>query len=119
VKYIAELVYGETNTEVLEQSVRWVIIIIVLVFDPLALILVLAGLSILHREPVDNQPEILHNDIIPDLDDPELADTILPEVSGPTTSAQPPTPNHNQRRAPKGEVIINGRNTDNRTPNEK
>ena len=43
VKYIAELVYGEANRSQLEEAVRWVIIIIVAVFDPLAICLVLAG----------------------------------------------------------------------------
>ena len=43
VKYIAELVYGEADRSQLEQAVRWVIIIIVAVFDPLAVCLVLAG----------------------------------------------------------------------------
>jgi len=43
VKYIAELIYGEANRSQLEEAVRWVIIIIVAVFDPLAICLVLAG----------------------------------------------------------------------------
>ena len=43
VKYIAELVYGEADRTQLEEAVRWVIIIIVAVFDPLAICLVLAG----------------------------------------------------------------------------
>ena len=43
VKYIAELIYGEADRNLLEDAVRWVIIIIVAVFDPLAVCLVLAG----------------------------------------------------------------------------
>ena len=43
VKYIAELVYNTSDRGMLEQAVRWVIIIIVAVFDPLAVCLVLAG----------------------------------------------------------------------------
>ena len=43
VKYIAELIYGEADRNLLEAAVRWVIIIIVAVFDPLAIMLVLAG----------------------------------------------------------------------------
>jgi len=63
VRYVAELVYGDTNTELLEEAVRWVIIIIVLVFDPLAIVLVLAGLSILHpKQTLDNDDEVLHNE---------------------------------------------------------
>ena len=46
IKYIAEFVYGDNpDQSVLEQAVRWVIIIIVVVFDPLAIMLVLAGVQ--------------------------------------------------------------------------
>jgi lysozyme family protein len=62
VKYIAELVYGESNPDLLEEAVRWVILILVVVFDPLALVLVIAGLSIMHKPTkLDNLPEPLHN----------------------------------------------------------
>ncbi len=44
VKYIAALIYGDyADTNLLEAAVRWVIIIIVAVFDPLALVLILAA----------------------------------------------------------------------------
>jgi hypothetical protein len=44
IKYIAALVYGDNPDQgVLEKAVRLVIIIIVLVFDPLALVLILAA----------------------------------------------------------------------------
>lgn len=44
IKYIAALIYGDqTNQNMLEAAVRWVIIIIVLVFDPLAIVLILAA----------------------------------------------------------------------------
>ena len=43
VKYIAELVYGnQADKNMLETAVRWVILLLVFVFDPLAVILVLA-----------------------------------------------------------------------------
>ena len=44
IKYIAALIYGDNpEANVLEKAVRWVIILIVLVFDPLALVLILAA----------------------------------------------------------------------------
>ena len=44
VKYIAEFIYGDqADKSILEQAVRWVILLIVAVFDPLALVLILAG----------------------------------------------------------------------------
>jgi hypothetical protein len=44
IKYIAALIYGDNpDAGVLEKAVRWVIILIVIVFDPLALTLLLAA----------------------------------------------------------------------------
>lgn len=44
IKYIAAMIYGEnTDANLLEAAVRWVIILIVAVFDPLALVLILAA----------------------------------------------------------------------------
>jgi hypothetical protein len=44
IKYIAALIYGDNpDANLLERAVRWVIILIVSVFDPLALTLVLAA----------------------------------------------------------------------------
>lgn len=46
IKYIAALIYGDNpDTNLLERAVRWMIILIVFVFDPLALVLVLAAQS--------------------------------------------------------------------------
>ena len=43
VKYIAEFIYGEqADKNMLEHAVRWVIVIIVAVFDPLAVMMLLA-----------------------------------------------------------------------------
>ncbi len=44
VKYLAEFIYGETATEnILEEAVRWVILVIIFVFDPLAVLLLIAS----------------------------------------------------------------------------
>ena len=43
IKYIAAFFYGNTDPTILEKSVTWVIITISIVFDPLAIILLLAG----------------------------------------------------------------------------
>jgi len=51
IKYIAALVYGDNpDANVLEKAVRWVIILIVIVFDPLALTLLLAATKSLEWE---------------------------------------------------------------------
>ncbi len=44
IKYIAALLYGDNpDQNVLERAVRWVIILIVIIFDPLAVVLLLAS----------------------------------------------------------------------------
>ena len=44
VKYLAEFVYGEkADQTILEEAVRWVILVIILVFDPLAVLLLIAS----------------------------------------------------------------------------
>lgn len=62
IKYIAALIYGDNpDANLLERAVRWVIILIVSVFDPLALTLVLAanGSRMWDRETpqVEEKPE--------------------------------------------------------------
>jgi outer membrane murein-binding lipoprotein Lpp len=44
IKYIAALIYGDNpDANLLERAVRWVIILLVIVFDPLAIMLVIAA----------------------------------------------------------------------------
>jgi hypothetical protein len=51
IKYIAALIYGDNpDANVLEKAVRWVIIILVVVFDPLAIMMVLASTESLKWE---------------------------------------------------------------------
>ena len=59
IKYIAELVYGQDAKLYLEKSVRGVILLIIFVFDPLAIaLLIAANQTILNNRkrkiPVDN-----------------------------------------------------------------
>ena len=43
IKYIAAFIYGETDQTILEKAVTWVIIILIVVFDPMAVILLLSS----------------------------------------------------------------------------
>jgi len=73
IKYIAALIYGDSpDTNVLERAVRWVIILLVFVFDPLAIMMLLAATESLKwarekpkeklKEPVEEHvPENVHN----------------------------------------------------------
>lgn len=56
IKYIAALIYGDkTDQSMLESAVRWVIIIIVMVFDPLAIILILAATTSIDWSKLDRK----------------------------------------------------------------
>src|SRR6056300_407305 len=62
VKYIAEFVYGESaDTNLLEEAVRWVILVIIFVFDPLAVLLLIASQYTFefHRKRKDDDGERL------------------------------------------------------------
>ena len=59
IKYIAALIYTEQTVDVLEKAVRWVIIALVIVFDPLAILLLIAAnmsLRNLRANPVSATP---------------------------------------------------------------
>jgi len=62
IKYIAEFVYGEdADKNMLEEAVRWVIIVIIFVFDPLAVLLLIASQYTFdfHRRSKDDSGERL------------------------------------------------------------
>jgi hypothetical protein len=59
IKYIAELVYGNTDRDTIDTAVRWLIIVFIFVFDPLAvLLLIAANYSFIHRNDGGRQEEI-------------------------------------------------------------
>ena len=76
IKYIAALMYGDNpSTDLLERAVRWVIIVLVAVFDPLALALMLA---------VNHKLELTENSVVPDTQPvtvPELNPGSVPELN--------------------------------------
>ncbi len=66
IKYIAALIYGDNpDANLLESAVRWVIILIVAVFDPLALVLILAAQQSLRwarDDKTEDQPKYSPDD---------------------------------------------------------
>ena len=76
IKYIAALIYGDTaDNNLLEAAVRWVIILIVIVFDPLAIALVLAANS---SKKWDEEEEIIPLPVT-DVNDKPKPEEITPE----------------------------------------
>ena len=90
IKYIAALIYGnDPDNNLLEKAVRWVIIIIVAVFDPLAIMMVLAATESLqwHRAGLvarlrNGQPVHQPNSQIIDDKDPGYERKLIDFVDG-------------------------------------
>jgi hypothetical protein len=58
IKYIAELIYGENAKDHFDKAVRWVIIVLIFVFDPLAvLLLIAANISLRSRTVAKEETE--------------------------------------------------------------
>ena len=101
IKYIAALIYGDNpDTNLLERAVRWVIIILVAVFDPLAIMMLLAATESLkwsresQRKDPDDRPISPEPDVDGDADpdpprdpEPELQ-PVEPHVP-PVVAARP------------------------------
>lgn len=69
IKYIAALIYGDNpDVTTLEKAVRWVTIMIVLVFDPLAIILILAANNSIRWDQETKET----NPVIPDETDTQI-----------------------------------------------
>jgi hypothetical protein len=89
IKYVAALIYGDDpDTNLLERAVRWVIILIVAVFDPLALVLILSAQQSIRwakeeRERKE-QEKLFQDDARQELEnDPELNEFLNPYVPDP------------------------------------
>lgn len=63
IKYIAAAIYGTSGPDTLELAVRWVIILLVSVFDPLAVVLLLAANHGLNRKK-NILPELKEDNIL-------------------------------------------------------
>ncbi len=68
-KYIAEFVYGKENAaDYFDVAVRWIIILLVVVFDPLAIMLLIVSTGAFKRDrlkinPLINEDQIMRMDI--------------------------------------------------------
>jgi hypothetical protein len=57
IKYIAQVIYGDADTDLLEKAVRFVTILIVLVFDPLAVLMLVAANWQMRKDKETIEPE--------------------------------------------------------------
>ena len=99
IKYIAQFVYGETDKTILEKAVTWVIVILIVVFDPLAVILLLSSQisfqNFREREQLyteGNSPSGPVDDIVsPEPTVTELVEGDSPGVTTEVVDSEPPT----------------------------
>jgi len=83
-KYIAELIYGDEAQDHFDAAVSWIIILIVLVFDPLAILLVISANMTWMRE----RGEVI---TAVNIDDTVVEEEIIPEPEIPEPEPSPPS----------------------------
>ncbi len=106
IKYIAKLIYGDDpDTNLLEKAVTWVIILIVAVFDPLAVIMLLAAQMTFgwYREQ-KKENEFTPDPYIADVGEKptkeelepltEIKDDVFPTYEEITPASKEPAPHH-------------------------
>lgn len=76
-KYIAELIYGDEAQDHFDAAVRWIIILIVLVFDPLAILLVISA----NMTWMQRRGEVI---TAVDIDDSVVEEVVIPETPEPS-----------------------------------
>ena len=95
IKYIAAFIYGDNpDANVLEKAVTWVIIIIVVVFDPLAVILLLASQYSFQwfRTQEEENPIVTTIEPVPEETDAEPEEESIPPRFEPAATAYWPFP---------------------------
>jgi len=82
IKYIAALIYGDNpDSNLLERAVRWVIILLVFVFDPLAIVLILAADQTFYWSQEDKQKKKEEDEPAYEPDDGPLTDEDIATIT--------------------------------------
>jgi hypothetical protein len=127
IKYVAALIYGDqTDVTMLERAVRWVIILIVAVFDPLAIMMLLAATESLKWERENRarrrEEEHTHERSIsdPSQPTPDESGPTEPESDSRTHADQSPDsdPTLAQQPDPGDSVPVRSHGTDDNQPSE-
>ena len=74
IRYVASMIYDEVNETQLEEAVRWIIILLIFVFDPLAVMLVIAANISLRDYRKERKMATRTVTVMPDLSDKEVID---------------------------------------------
>ena len=103
VKYIAEFIYGDNAPGMLDSAVRGVILLLIFVFDPLAVLLVIAG-NMTIRQYIDLKPLNMRKE---DDNDVRIEPENIPERPIPETEPDPePEPPEPEREVRVDEDVV-------------
>jgi len=83
IKYVAELIYGSGDKDIIDKAVRLVIMLIMVVFDPLAILLLIAA-NMSMQPQTRKQPDLILDEPLPEeFTVPKVADVIPEAVKEP------------------------------------
>jgi len=74
IRYVASMLYDDVSESQLEEAVRWIIILLIFVFDPLAVVLVIAANISLRDYRKERKMATKTVTVMPDLSDKEIID---------------------------------------------
>ena len=79
IKYVAELIYGSGDKDIIDKAVRLVIMLIMVVFDPLAILLLIAANMSMQPQP-RQQPDLVLDEPLPEEFTTQKVDDVVPEA---------------------------------------
>ena len=101
IKYVAELIYGDSSTEMISKAVRLMIILIIFVFDPLAiLLLIAANMELKKSQPVK---QVVINEVIEKKEEDPIMEK--PSAVAPRKPKKPIAPKKPKPSVPKKKPI--------------
>jgi DNA-binding XRE family transcriptional regulator len=78
IKYVAELIYGSGDKDIIDKAVRLVIMLIMVVFDPLAILLLIAANMSMQPQP-RQQPDLILDEPLPEEFTVQKVADVIPE----------------------------------------
>ena len=75
IRYVASMIYDDVSESQLEEAVRWIIILLIFVFDPLAVVLVIAANISLRDYRKERKMTTRTVTVMPDLSDKTVIDS--------------------------------------------
>ena len=75
IRYVASMLYDDVSESQLEEAVRWIIVLLIFVFDPLAVVLVIAANISLRDYRREKKMATKTITVMPDLSDKTVIDS--------------------------------------------